>query len=171
MRFQRLAALVVINTAGLVIAGCSGNTSPNQNPHSAPQITAQPVNAVVCTDKVATFSVTATGTSPSYQWQVSTNGGVSFNSRINELQSRLTMQVGELKQWQNLANSEAEMRWQAEKKINELERIIQAAEKDNQRLKIEVQEWKLVAEECKTRAMKYDQAMRKILVCLEEVKP
>ena len=53
-----------------------------------------------------------------------TNGGVSFNSRINELQSRLTMQVGELKQWQNLANSEAEMRWQAEKKINELERII-----------------------------------------------
>jgi len=38
-------------------------------------------------------------------------------------------------------------------------------------LKIEVQEWKLVAEECKTRAMKYDQAMRKILVCLEEVKP
>jgi hypothetical protein len=47
------------------------------------------------------------------------------------------------------------MRWQAKMKINELERIIQAAEKGNQRLKIEVQEWKLIAEECKSNAMKY----------------
>ena len=69
MRFQRLAALVVINTAGLVIAGCSGNTSPNQNPHSAPQITAQPVNQTVTVGQTASFSVTATGTAPlSYQW-------------------------------------------------------------------------------------------------------
>ena len=63
------------------------------------------------------------------------------------------------------------MRWQAEMKINELERVIQATEQDNRRLKIEVQEWKLVAEQCKTRAMKYEEAMRKILVYLEEVKP
>src|SRR5207302_11403801 len=69
MRFQRLAALVVINTAGLVIAGCLGNTSPNQNPHSAPQITAQPVNQTVTVGQTASFSVTATGTAPlSYQW-------------------------------------------------------------------------------------------------------
>jgi endoglucanase Acf2 len=98
-------------------------------------------------------------------------GGVSFNSRINDLQNSLTMQVDELKQWQDRADSEAEMRWQAEMKINELERIIQVAQKDNQRLEIEVQEWKLVAEQCRTRTMKYDQAMRKILIYLEEVKP
>jgi len=90
---------------------------------------------------------------------------------INDLQNSLTMQVDELKQWQDQANSEAEMRWQAEMKINELERIIQVAQKDNQRLEIEVQEWKLVAEQCRTRTIKYDQAMRKILIYLEEVKP
>ena len=46
-------------------------------------ITSQPVNAVVCTDKVATFSVTATGTNPGYQWQESTNGGVTFTTITN----------------------------------------------------------------------------------------
>lgn len=46
-------------------------------------ITAQPVNAIVCTDKVATFTVVVTGTSPGYQWQVSTNGGASFSAVVN----------------------------------------------------------------------------------------
>ena len=37
---------------------------------------ATPVNAVVCTDKVTSFSVTLTqGTTPTYQWQVSTDVG------------------------------------------------------------------------------------------------
>ncbi len=38
-------------------------------------ITAQPVNAVVCTDKTTTFSVTATGTAPGHNWQYSTANG------------------------------------------------------------------------------------------------
>jgi hypothetical protein len=97
-------------------------------------------------------------------------GGVNFNSRINELQNCLAMQAGELKQCQGQANLEAEMRWQAEIKINELVRTIQAAEENNQRLEIEVEKWKLVAEQYKTRAVKYDQAMRKILDSIEEVK-
>jgi hypothetical protein len=44
-----------------------------------------PVNQTVCTDKVATFSAAVTaGTGPhSYQWQVSTNGGVSFANVAN----------------------------------------------------------------------------------------
>ena len=46
-------------------------------------ITAQPVNAVVCTDKVTSFSIAVTGTSPNYQWQESTNGGNSFASITN----------------------------------------------------------------------------------------
>ena len=46
-------------------------------------ITVQPVNAIVCTDKVATFSVTVTGTSPNYQWQESTNGGVTYTAVAN----------------------------------------------------------------------------------------
>jgi len=37
-------------------------------------ISVQPANKSVCTDKSTTISVTATGTSPTYQWQVSTTG-------------------------------------------------------------------------------------------------
>jgi len=46
-------------------------------------ITAQPVAATVCTDKVATFSVTATGTNVTYQWQVSTDNGTTFTNVTN----------------------------------------------------------------------------------------
>ena len=42
-------------------------------------ITTNPVNSSLCTDKVTTFSVTATGTSPTYQWQVSVNNGPFSN--------------------------------------------------------------------------------------------
>ena len=37
-------------------------------------VSGQPANKSVCTDKSTTISVTATGTSPTYQWQVSTTG-------------------------------------------------------------------------------------------------
>ena len=46
-------------------------------------ITAQPVNAAVCTDKVTSFTVTATGTTPTYQWQVSTDNGNTFTNVSN----------------------------------------------------------------------------------------
>ena len=48
-----------------------------------PVTVTNPVNSTLCTDKVTSFSVTATGTSPTYQWQVSTNGGVSFANISN----------------------------------------------------------------------------------------
>jgi subtilisin-like proprotein convertase family protein len=38
-------------------------------------ITAQPVNATVCTDKSTTFSTTVTGTAPAHFWQYSTQNG------------------------------------------------------------------------------------------------
>ncbi|MGG9962482.1 T9SS type A sorting domain-containing protein [Ferruginibacter sp. SUN106] len=41
-------------------------------------IVTQPVNQSVCTDKVASFTVVAGGTGLTYQWQVTTNGGVTF---------------------------------------------------------------------------------------------
>jgi hypothetical protein len=68
-------------------------------------------------------------------------------------------------------DSEAEMRHQAEMKMDELERITQATQRDKQGLETDIEEWKLIAEQYRARAMKYNQAMRKILVCLEEVKP
>jgi hypothetical protein len=46
-------------------------------------ITTQPVNASACTDKVTSFTVAAAGTSPSYQWQVSTDAGNTFTNVSN----------------------------------------------------------------------------------------
>lgn len=40
--------------------------------------TIPPANTIACTGSNASFSVTAAGTNPTYQWQVSTNGGTSF---------------------------------------------------------------------------------------------
>jgi hypothetical protein len=45
-----------------------------------PAITAHPQNASVCTGNNHTFSVTATGLNVSYQWQLSTDGGTSYNN-------------------------------------------------------------------------------------------
>lgn len=42
-------------------------------------IATQPQNATVCAGNNATFSVTASGTAPNYQWQVSTNGGTTWS--------------------------------------------------------------------------------------------
>ena len=47
-------------------------------------VTAQPVNVTVCQNATATFTVAATGTGAlSYLWQVSTDGGLTWNNLAN----------------------------------------------------------------------------------------
>ena len=46
-------------------------------------ISAQPVSSALCTDKSTSFSVTVIGTSPTYQWQVSTNNGTTWTNITN----------------------------------------------------------------------------------------
>ncbi len=46
----------------------------------AAAITSQPSNVTVCAGANATFSVTATGSSLTYQWQISTDGGTTFTN-------------------------------------------------------------------------------------------
>jgi hypothetical protein len=96
-------------------------------------------------------------------------GGASFHSRINELQKSLTIQMSELREWHNKAESESELRRQVETKVEELEGRVRTILDDNKRLKINVQDWKFVAERCERRKIKLEQAMEKILVCLEGV--
>ncbi len=47
---------------------------------TAAAITTQPVNVTACAGGSATFSTVVAGTSPVYQWQVSTDGGVTYNN-------------------------------------------------------------------------------------------
>jgi Metallo-peptidase family M12B Reprolysin-like/Secretion system C-terminal sorting domain len=46
-------------------------------------VNSNPGNALICENSNASFSVVVAGTSPSYQWQVSTNGGASFSNVSN----------------------------------------------------------------------------------------
>ena len=46
-------------------------------------ITSQPANITQCAGVTANFSVTATGSSLTYQWQVSTDAGVTFSNLLN----------------------------------------------------------------------------------------
>ncbi|MDX1773123.1 GEVED domain-containing protein [Oceanihabitans sediminis] len=55
----------------------TGNLSYDVTINNAPTITTQPTNATRTIPNTATFSVTATG-SPTYQWQVSTDGGSTW---------------------------------------------------------------------------------------------
>ena len=46
---------------------------------TAPAVTGQPANANICVGSNATFTVTATGSNLTYQWQLSTDGGANYN--------------------------------------------------------------------------------------------
>lgn len=46
-------------------------------------ITAQPANVTICAGSNTSFSVTATGSTPGYQWQLSTDGGTTWNNISN----------------------------------------------------------------------------------------
>lgn len=50
---------------------------------TAPGITGQPGNAIMCASGTSSFTVTATGTTLDYQWEQSTNGGSTWTNVSN----------------------------------------------------------------------------------------
>lgn len=48
--------------------------------NALPAVSADPVSATACTGTNQTFSVTASGTGITYQWQISTDGGVTYSN-------------------------------------------------------------------------------------------
>ncbi|MEO8524435.1 MAG: hypothetical protein ABI460_06930 [Caldimonas sp.] len=68
--------VVVSNSAGSVTSSAARLTVTATA--VAPAITVQPAAVTVTAPATATFNVTATGTTPSYEWQVSTDGGTSY---------------------------------------------------------------------------------------------
>ncbi|MFN8243152.1 MAG: YCF48-related protein [Ferruginibacter sp.] len=63
--------------------GCirTGNITITVN--TRPAVTAQPANTAVCAGGTATFTANGTATGVAYQWQESTDGGVSWNNLSN----------------------------------------------------------------------------------------
>ncbi len=72
---NNLYRVVVSNNCPSSVTSSSASLTVNQ----ISLITSQPVSQNVCIGNTATFSVTASGTN-TYQWQVSTNNGVSFTN-------------------------------------------------------------------------------------------
>ncbi|MGF2412843.1 MAG: zinc-dependent metalloprotease family protein, partial [Ferruginibacter sp.] len=66
----------------IVNGQCNTNTSTAAalTVNTAPAFTQQPANNSVCAGNLVSFTVAASGTAPAYQWQVSTDGGVTFNN-------------------------------------------------------------------------------------------
>lgn len=54
-------------------------------------IVTQPANQTICSSDNAVFSITTSGTTPTYQWQVSTNSGLSWTDLTGETNSTLTL--------------------------------------------------------------------------------
>jgi hypothetical protein len=81
-------------------ANCQGNGTTNSTQQltlvvspacTAPAVTSQPTGQSITYGQSASFSATASGTSPSAQWQVSTNGGTSFSNLSGQTSGTLTL--------------------------------------------------------------------------------
>jgi hypothetical protein len=65
-----------------ILTGQCGTTTSNcatLTVNTAPAITGQPSNISVCSGSAASFTVTATGSGIGYQWELSTDGGTTWN--------------------------------------------------------------------------------------------
>ena len=83
------------NQYHVVISSCSPTSLTSANVtltvNSQTTITTQPVNTSACAGSSATFSTTCTGSTLSYQWQISTDGGITFTDITGQTNSTLTV--------------------------------------------------------------------------------
>jgi hypothetical protein len=77
---MRMTQLFLLGVPALIATlGCNGERgTPGQPAVVAPSITMQPAAQSIIAGQNASFSVTASGTSVSYQWRRSTDGGTNF---------------------------------------------------------------------------------------------
>jgi hypothetical protein len=88
------AAMNNNNYRCLVSGTCTPAVSSNCGTltvNTAANITAQPINTTSCSGSNATFTVAAGGTGLTYNWQVSTNGGVSWTTVSGATSPTLTL--------------------------------------------------------------------------------
>jgi len=64
-------------------AGCIRTASITINVNDRPKVTGNPSNVTTCSLTSATFTVTGTGTALTYQWQVSTDNGLTWTNLTN----------------------------------------------------------------------------------------
>jgi hypothetical protein len=86
LEYRLKHSFVALCLAALALSGCGGGgtlSSPASLSSSPPSITTQPSSVTVTAGAAASFSVTASGSTPlSYQWQISTDSGVTWASAL-----------------------------------------------------------------------------------------
>ncbi|MBL0313490.1 MAG: hypothetical protein IPP78_12415 [Holophagaceae bacterium] len=91
MRTARLYLFASV-PALISVLGCStGSDAPGQPAVVAPSITVQPAAQAIIVGQNASFSVTATGASISYQWRRSTDGGANFSDVAGATNATLSL--------------------------------------------------------------------------------
>lgn len=94
LSLNAIAATLNNNRYRVVVAGQCGSAVSNAaqlTVQTAPAISAQPQSATLCLGSNATFSVTASGTGLSYQWQLSTDAGANFSNISGATNASLTV--------------------------------------------------------------------------------
>jgi hypothetical protein len=95
LQMNGITASMSNNIYHVLVSSCtpapltSANATLTVNSNAS--ITAQPSNATVCPNADATFTAVASGSGLSYQWQVSTDGGISFNDIVGANAATLTI--------------------------------------------------------------------------------
>lgn len=78
-----------------IVSGAAPCTSVTSNAVSltisTTAITTQPSSTTICSNGSATFTIVTTGTTPTYQWQLSTNNGTSWTDITGETNTTLTV--------------------------------------------------------------------------------
>jgi len=95
---------------------------------------------------------------------------VSFVAKMNELQQDNIRLAREISNWEDGAALDSEWRRTAEYEVSQLKTTIQQLQMDNKKLEYHISEWKRIAEESESNAVKYYSGMNKIFTTLEEVK-
>jgi len=94
---------------------------------------------------------------------------LSFKAKINALSQENIRLSSELNKWKDAAAVESKTRQTIELKISQSAETILRYQMDNERLQKYVNEWKAIAEEAKSSAVRHCREMRKVYIALEEV--
>ncbi len=79
-----IAAGTVTVTYTVTTSGCSASKTTTVTVNQAPSIASYTLSQTVTPGGSASYSVVASGTGLSYQWEISTNGGSSFSALSND---------------------------------------------------------------------------------------
>ena len=95
---------------------------------------------------------------------------VSFLAKIDKVHQENVRLACEIRKWEHGTAIESERRQTAELEASQLRGTIRQLHMDNKKLKKHISEWKSIAEESKSKAVRYCREMSKVFVVLEEVK-